>query len=68
MNTQRRNLWQLEEQLKTGVPPASGEFLIQQARLVATNVAGVVVPNSCHWLVEEAPGQVIPKLVEFLDR
>jgi len=47
---------------------ASGEFLIQQARLVATNVEGVVVAKSGHWLMEEAPGQVIPKLVEFLNR
>jgi pimeloyl-ACP methyl ester carboxylesterase len=47
---------------------ASGEFLIQQGRLVATNVEGVVIRNSGHWLMEEAPDQVIPKLVEFLDR
>src|SRR6266849_1495290 len=47
---------------------ASGDFLIQQGRLVATNVEGVVVRNSGHWLMEEAPGQVIPKLVEFLNR
>jgi len=47
---------------------ASGEFLIQQGRLVATNVEGVVITNSGHWLMEEAPEQVIPKLVEFLNR
>jgi pimeloyl-ACP methyl ester carboxylesterase len=47
---------------------ASGEFLIQQGQLVATNVEGVVVRNSGHWLMEEAPEQVIPKLVEFLNR
>ncbi len=47
---------------------ASGEFLIQQGRLVATNVEGVVIRGSGHWLMEEAPGQVIPKLVEFLNR
>jgi pimeloyl-ACP methyl ester carboxylesterase len=47
---------------------ASGNFLIQQGRLVATNVEGVVVRNSGHWLMEEAPNQVIPKLVEFLNR
>jgi len=47
---------------------ASGDFLIQQGRLVATNVEGVVVRNSGHWLMEEAPDQVIPKLVEFLNR
>jgi len=47
---------------------ASGEFLIQQGRLVATNVEGVVVRGSGHWLLEEAPRQVIPRLVEFLNR
>ena len=47
---------------------ASGEFLIQQGRLVAKNVEGVVVRNSGHWLMEEAPNQGIPKLVEFLNR
>ena len=47
---------------------AGGEFLITQGRLVATNVEGVVVPGSGHWLMEEAPGVVIPKLVNFLTR
>jgi pimeloyl-ACP methyl ester carboxylesterase len=47
---------------------ASGEGLIRQGRLVAKNVEGVVVRNSGHWLMEEAPEQVIPKLVEFLNR
>jgi len=46
---------------------ASGEFLIQQAGLVASDVEGVVVRNSGHWLMEEAPNQVIPKLVAFLN-
>jgi pimeloyl-ACP methyl ester carboxylesterase len=47
---------------------ASGEFLIQQGRLVATNVEGVVIRNSGHWLMEEAPDRVIPKLVDFVGR
>jgi pimeloyl-ACP methyl ester carboxylesterase len=46
---------------------ASGEFLIEQARLVAKNVEGVIIRGSGHWLMEEAPKQVIPKLVEFLN-
>src|SRR6202161_1927614 len=45
---------------------ASGEFLIQQGRLVAKNVEGVVIRKSGHWLMEEAPDQVIPRLVKFL--
>ena len=32
------------------------------------NVEGVLVKGRGHWLMEEAPDQVIPKLVEFLDR
>jgi len=46
---------------------ASGEFLIQQGRLVADQVDGVVVQGAGHWLMEEAPDQVIPKLVAFID-
>jgi len=46
----------------------SGEFLIEQGRMVATNVEGVVVRNSGHWLMEEAPDQVIPALLRFLNR
>jgi pimeloyl-ACP methyl ester carboxylesterase len=47
---------------------ASGEFLITQGRLVADNVEGVVIKGSGHWLIDEAPNQVIPKLVGFLTR
>jgi len=45
---------------------ASGEFLIQQGRIVASNVEGVVVKGSGHWLMDEARDQVVPKLVSFL--
>jgi pimeloyl-ACP methyl ester carboxylesterase len=45
---------------------ASGDFLIQQARLVADNVEGVVMKGSGHWLIDEAPDKVIPRLVSFL--
>lgn len=44
---------------------ASGDFLIEQGRLVADNVDGVVIKGSGHWLMDEAPDQVIPKLVDF---
>ena len=46
---------------------ASGVFLIEQGRLVATNVEGVVIKGSGHWLMEEAPEQVMPLLVAFID-
>jgi pimeloyl-ACP methyl ester carboxylesterase len=45
---------------------ASGTFLIEQARLVATHVAGTVVKGSGHWLMEEARNQVIPAIAAFL--
>jgi len=47
---------------------ASGDFLIEQARLVATDVEGVVIKGSGHWLMEEAPRQVIPQLVAFINQ
>lgn len=45
---------------------ASGNFLIEQGRLVASDVNGVVIKGSGHWLMEEAPDQVIPQLLDFL--
>ena len=47
---------------------ASGEFLIEQARLADTNVEGVVIKGKGHWLMEEAPEQVIPLLVAFINK
>lgn len=45
---------------------AGGQFLIDQAKMVGTNVKGVIVEGAGHWLMEEAPDDVIPSLVEFL--
>ncbi len=47
---------------------AGGQFLIDQGRLVADKVEGVVVKGSGHWLIDEAPDQVIPQLLTFLRR
>jgi pimeloyl-ACP methyl ester carboxylesterase len=44
----------------------SGEALVKQAQLIGTDVQGAFVPGAGHWLLEEAPGYVIPKIVEFL--
>ena len=46
---------------------ASGAFLIEQTKLVATNVSGVVVKGSGHWLMEEATDQTVPAIVAFLN-
>ncbi len=45
---------------------ASGQFLIDQGSMVASQVEGVIIKGAGHWLMEEAPDQVILKLVEFL--
>ena len=47
---------------------ASGEFLIQQGRLVDDHVEGVIIIGSGHWLMDEARDQVVPRLVEFFNR
>ena len=51
--------------LVLGGEKSGGDFLISQGRLVATNVDGVIVTGSGHWLIDEAPTQVIPRLVAF---
>ena len=45
---------------------ASGNFLIEQAKLVASDVRGQVVLGSGHWLMEEAPQTVIPAITDFI--
>jgi pimeloyl-ACP methyl ester carboxylesterase len=47
---------------------ASGNFLIEQAQLVDSDVEGVVIKGSGHWLMEEAPSQVIPRLAAFINK
>jgi pimeloyl-ACP methyl ester carboxylesterase len=42
--------------------------LIEQARLADSDVQGVVIRGSGHWLMEEAPQQVIPQLVAFINK
>ena len=45
---------------------AGGTFLIEQAKLVASDVRGQVVPGVGHWLMEEAPKTVIPAITNFV--
>ena len=45
---------------------AGGTFLIEQAKMVASDVRGQVVKGSGHWLMEEAPKVVIPAIFDFL--
>src|SRR5438034_11511168 len=45
---------------------ASGNFLIEQAKLVASNVRGQVVMGSANGLMEEARNTVIPAITDFI--
>jgi pimeloyl-ACP methyl ester carboxylesterase len=54
--------------LVLGGEKSGGDFLITQGKMVADNVEGVIITGSGHWLVDEAPSQVIPRLVEFFNR
>ena len=51
--------------LVLGGEKSGGDFLVTQGKMVATNVEGVIIKDSGHWLVDEQPGQVIPRLVAF---
>ncbi|HET6335327.1 MAG TPA: alpha/beta hydrolase [Polyangiales bacterium] len=44
---------------------AGGQFLITQGKLVDSNVEGVLITGSGHWLVDEAPEQTLPRLLAF---
>jgi pimeloyl-ACP methyl ester carboxylesterase len=46
---------------------SGGDFLINQGKLVDSNVTGVIIKGSGHWIMEEAPGQTIPALVAFVN-
>ena len=46
---------------------ASGTFLIEQAKQVASDVRGQVIKGSGHWLMEEAPTAVIPAITDFVN-
>jgi pimeloyl-ACP methyl ester carboxylesterase len=45
---------------------SGGPFLIQQARLVADDVDGTIIPGTGHWLLEEAPERVLPVLKNYV--
>ena len=45
---------------------SGGSFLIDQVKLVADDVSGKVIMGSGHWLMEEAPKDVIPLLTSFV--
>jgi len=53
--------------LVLGGEKSGGEFLVAQAKLVASNVQGKIISGSGHWLMDEAPQATIPALTTFLN-
>jgi pimeloyl-ACP methyl ester carboxylesterase len=47
---------------------ASGDFLINQAKLVDPQARGIIIKGSGHWIMEEAPEQTIPALVDYINQ
>lgn len=52
--------------LAIGASGSLGDFVPNQVRQYATNVTGVVVPNSGHWMYEEHPAEMAQILLTFL--
>ncbi|HXA61892.1 MAG TPA: alpha/beta hydrolase [Streptosporangiaceae bacterium] len=52
--------------LAIGASGSLGSFVPNQVRRYATNVTGVVVPDSGHWLYEEHPKEMTRILLNFL--
>ena len=52
--------------LSIGGGNANGDALGQQVKLVATNAASVVLPNTGHWIMEERPQETTDALLRFL--
>jgi len=47
---------------------SGGDFLINQGRMVDTNVKGVIIRGSGHWIIDEAPEQTMAELVAFVEQ
>src|SRR5271167_1421719 len=54
--------------LAVGGEKSSGKGMVDIMTFVATNVAGGIVPNSGHWIMEENPQATSKLVVDFLAR
>ncbi|HTO53161.1 MAG TPA: alpha/beta hydrolase [Myxococcota bacterium] len=53
--------------LAIGAEKSFGTAMADDVRFVATNVTGLVIPNSGHWLMEEQPADTIAAIRRFID-
>jgi pimeloyl-ACP methyl ester carboxylesterase len=54
--------------LAVGADKSFGTAQAEGLRFVATDVTGLVIPNSGHWLMEEQPAATIDAVRKFLDQ
>jgi pimeloyl-ACP methyl ester carboxylesterase len=52
--------------LAVGGEKSFGPTMAGVMRAAATNVTGLVIPNSGHWVMEEQPAFAVPKIATFL--
>jgi pimeloyl-ACP methyl ester carboxylesterase len=52
--------------LVVGGQKSLGGVLAEQMKLVASDVAVVVLPNTGHWVLEERPKKTVDALMKFL--
>jgi pimeloyl-ACP methyl ester carboxylesterase len=52
--------------LAIGGAKAIGEGVVNTMKLVADNVQSVIIPDSGHWVAEEAPDKLLAALAPFL--
>ncbi len=65
-NAQRKTRRLTLPVLAIGGGKSSGEGIVTTMKLVADNVQGVIIPESGHWVAEEAPQQLLAALTPFL--
>jgi pimeloyl-ACP methyl ester carboxylesterase len=53
--------------LAIGAQGSLGDFVADKARAYASDVTGVVIANSGHWIYEEHPAELTRMLLDFLD-
>jgi pimeloyl-ACP methyl ester carboxylesterase len=65
-NAQRKNRPLTMPVLAIGGAASWGQLVGDEMKLLATNVQGVVIPDTGHWLAEESPDQLLAALTPFL--
>ena len=53
--------------LAVGAEKSFNTAMADEIRFVATNVTGVVIPNSGHWLMEEQPAATVETIRDYLE-